>query len=100
MNDGLCPLFKETDKNIKDLARRCFRAEKEAKQSVTEIARLTDENSKLKARVWDLNMENSRLKVQVRDFYRLKEHLGIDNVREILKTVGKLRQKEKADLSR
>ncbi len=94
------PFIKKLIKIIKDLARRCFRAEKEAKQSVTEIARLTDENSKLKARVWDLNMENSRLKVQVRDFYRLKEHFGIDNVREILKTVGKLRQKKKTDLSR
>ena len=45
-------------------------------------------------------MENSRLKVQVRDFDRLKEHIGIDKVKEILKTVGKLRQKKKADLSR
>ncbi len=94
------PFIKKLIKIIKDLARRCFRAEKEAKQSVSEIARLTDENSELKARVWDLNMENSRLKVQVRDFYRLKEHFGIDNVREILKTVGKLRQKKKTDLSR
>ena len=94
------PFIKKLIKIIKDLARRCFRAEKEAKQSVSEIARLTDENSKLKSRVWDLDMENSRLKVQVRDFDRLKEHLGIDRVKEILKTVGKLRQKKKADLSR
>ena len=94
------PFIKKLIKIIKDLTRRCFRAEKEAKQSISEIARLTDENSKLKSRVWDLNMENSRLKVQVRDFDRLKEHLGIDNVKEIIKTVGKLRQKKKADLSR
>ena len=45
-------------------------------------------------------MENSRLKVQARDFDRLKEHLGIDRVKEILKTVGKSSQKKKADISR
>ena len=94
------PFIKKLIKTIKDLARRCFRAEKEAKQSVSEIARLTDENSELKARVWDLNMENSRLKVQVRDFDRLKEHIGIDKVKEILKTVGKSRQKKTVDVSR
>ena len=94
------PFIKKLIKIAKDLARRCFRAEKEAKQSVSKIARLTDENSKLKARVWDLNMENSRLKVQVRGFDRLKEQLGIDRVKEILKTVGKSSQKKKADISR
>ncbi len=94
------PFIKKLIKIAKDLARRCFRAEKEAKQSVSEIARLTDENSKLKSRVWDLNMENSRLKVQVRDFDRLKEHIGIDKVKEILKTVGKSRQKKTVDVSR
>ena len=66
----------------------------------SKIARLTDENKQLKSRVWDLNMENSRLKVQARDFDRLKEQLGIDKVKEILKTVGKLRQKKKVDISR
>ena len=94
------PFIKKLIKIIKDLARRCFREEKEAKQSVSEIARLTDENRKLKSRVWDLTMENSRLKVQARDFNRLKEHIGIDKVKEILKTVGKSRQKKKADISR
>ena len=94
------PFIKKLIKIIKDLARRCFRAEKETKQSVSEIARLTDENSKLKSRVWDLNMENSKLKVQVRDFTRIKEYFGIDRVKEILKTVGKSRQKKKVDVSR
>lgn len=94
------PFIKKLIKTIKALARRCFRAEKAEKQSVSEIARLTNENKKLKSRIWDLNMENSRLKVQIRDFDRLKEHLGIDKMKEILKTVGKSRQKKKADILR
>ena len=92
------PFIKKLIKTIKDLARRCFRAEKEAKQSVSEIARLTDENSKLKSRVWDLNMENSKLKAQVRDFDRIKEYFGIDRVKEILK-IGKASRRGK-DLER
>ena len=94
------PFIKKLIKIIKDLARRCFRAEKAEKQSVSEIARLTDENKKLKSRVWDLNIENSQLKVQIRDFDRLKKHLGIDKVKEILQTVGKSRQKKKTDITR
>lgn len=94
------PFIKKLIKTIKDLARRCFRAEKAEKQSVSKIARLADENKKLKSRIWDLNIENTRLKVQIRDFDRLKEHLGIDKVKEILKTVGKSRQKKKADILR
>ena len=94
------PFIKKLIKIIKDLARKCFRAEKAEKQSVSEIARLTDENKKLKSRVWDLNIENSQLKVQIRDFDRLKKHLGIDKVKEILQTVGKSRQKKKTDILR
>ena len=93
------PFIKKLIKIIKDLARRCFRAEKAEKQSVSEIASLTDENSKLKSRIWDLNMENSKLKVQVRDFDRIKECFGIDRVKEILNKIGKASRRKK-DLER
>lgn len=46
------PFIKKLIKIVKDLVRRCFRAEKSEKQFASEIARLTDENSKLKSRVW------------------------------------------------
>lgn len=94
------PFIKKLIRVIKDLARRCFRAEKAQQNSAAEISKLTDENSKLKSRVWDLNMENSKLKVQVRDFDRVKEYLGIDRVREILKTANKLKNKKRSDISR
>ena len=89
------PFIKKLIKTIKELSRRCFRAEKESKQSVSEIARLIDENSKLKSRVWDLNMENSRLKVQVRDFRKIKEYLGIERINEMLKSISAARTKTK-----
>ena len=94
------PFIKKLIRVIKDLARKCFRAERAQQKSAAEISKLTDENRKLKSRVWDLNMENSRLKVQVRDFDRVKECLGVDKVKEILKAANKLKNKKRSDILR
>ena len=94
------PFIKKLIRVIKDLARKCFRAERAQQKSAAEISKLTDENRKLKSRVWDLNMENSRLKVQVRDFDRVKECLGVDKVKEILKVANKLKNKKRSDILR
>lgn len=94
------PFINKLIKIVKNLARRCYRAERAEQQSANKISKLTDENQKLKSRVWDLNIENSRLKVQVRDFDRIKDFLGIDKIKEILKTINKTKHKKQSDISR
>lgn len=94
------PILKKLKSIIQNLARRCYRAEKLQQQSAATISKLTDENQKLKSRVWNLNIENSRLKVQVRDFDRIKDFFGIDKIKEILKTINKTKHKKRSDISR
>ena len=94
------PFINKLIKIVKNLARRCYRAEQLEQQSADKISTLADENQKLKSRVWDLNIENSRLKVQVRDFDRIKEFFGIDKIKEILKTINKTKHKKRSDISR
>lgn len=93
------PFINKLIKIVKNLARRCYRAERAEQQSEEKISTLTDGNQELKSRVWDLNIENSRLKVQVRDFYRIKDFLGIDKIKEILKTINKTKHKKRSDIS-
>ena len=80
---------------IKDLARRCYRAEKEEQKSAEKISKLNEEKEHYKDRAWHLNLENSQLKVQLRDYDKIKEYLGIDKVKELLKTINASRQKKK-----
>ena len=80
---------------IQDLARRCYRAEKTEQKSAEKIAKLNDEKEHYKDKAWHLNLENSQLKVQLRDYDKIKEHLGIDKVKELLKTINASRQKKK-----
>lgn len=94
------PFIKKLIKIVKNLARRCYRAEQLEQQSAEKISTLTDENQELKSRVWDLNLENSRLKVQVRDFNKIKDFLGIDKIKEMLKTINKTKHKKRSDISR
>lgn len=35
-----------------------------------------------------MNLENSQLKVQLRDYNKIIEYLGIDKVKELLKTIN------------
>lgn len=94
------PFINKLIKIVKNLARRCYRAERAEQQSADKISKLTDENQKLKSRAWDLNIENSRLKVQVRDFDRIKDFFGIDKINETLKTINKSKHKKRSDIAR
>ena len=85
---------------VQNLARRCYRAERAEQQSAEKISILTDENQRLKSRVWDLNLENSRLRVELRNFDKIKDFLGIDKIKEILKTINKTKYKKRSDISR
>ena len=73
-----------------------------SRKSRTAIRRenLTDENQKLKPKVWDLNLENSRLRVELRNFDKIKDFLGIDKIEEMLKTINKTKHKKRSDISR
>ncbi len=94
------PFINKLIKIVKNLARRCYRAEQLEQQSADKISTLTDENQKLKSRIWDLNLENSRLRVELRNFDKIKEYLGIDKIKEMLKTINKTKHKKRSDISR
>jgi hypothetical protein len=94
------PFIKKLVKMVQNLARRCYRAERAEQQSAEKISILTDENQRLKSRVWDLNLENSRLRVELRNFDKIKDFLGIDKIKEILKTINKTKYKKRSDISR
>lgn len=87
------PFINNLIKIIQDLARRCYRAEKEEQRADEKISKLYEEKEHYKSRAWNLNKENSQLKVQLRDFDKIKEYLGIDKVKELLKTINASRQK-------
>ena len=78
---------------IQELARRCYRAEKEEQKSAEKISKLNEEKEHYKDRAWHLNLENSQLKVQLRDYNKIKDYLGIDKVKEVLKTINTTMQK-------
>ena len=94
------PFINKLMKIVKNLTRRCYRAERAEQQSAEKISTLTDENQKLKSKVWDLNLENSRLRVELRNFDKIKDFLGIDKIEEMLKTINKTKHKKRSDISR
>ena len=94
------PFINKLIKIVKNLTRRCYRAERAEQQSAEKISTLTDENQKLKSKVWDLNLENSRLRVELRNFDKIKDFLGIDKIEPMLKTINKTKHKKRSDISR
>lgn len=92
------PFINKLIKIVKNLTRRCYRAERAEQQSAEKISTLTDENQKLKSKVWDLNLENSRLRVELRNFDKIKDFLGIDKIEEMLKTINKTKHKKRSDI--
>lgn len=94
------PFINKLIKIVKNLTRRCYRAERAEQQSAEKISTLTDENQKLKSKVWDLNLENSRLRVELRNFDKIKDFLGIDKIEAMLKTINKTKHKKRSDISR
>ena len=77
--DIVMPFINKLIKIVKNLARRCYRAEKVEEKSAEVIAKLTEEKERYKSKVWNLNLENSRLKVQLRDYNKIKELLKTIN---------------------
>lgn len=88
------PFINKLIKIVKNLARRCYRAEKAEEKSAEVIAKLTEEKERYKSKVWNLKLENSRLKVQLRDYDKIKDYLGIDKIKELLKTINATMRRE------
>lgn len=92
--DIVMPFINKLIKIVKNLARRCYRAEKAEEKSAEVIAKLTEEKERYKSKVWNLKLENSRLKVQLRDYDKIKDYLGIDKIKELLKTINAAMRRE------
>ena len=92
--DIVMPFINKLIMIVKNLARRCYRAEKAEEKSAEVIAKLTEEKERYKSKVWNLNLENSRLKVQLRDYNKIKDYLGIDKIKELLKTINAAMRRE------
>lgn len=91
------PLIKKLLENVKNFARRCYRAERAESKSAEVIANLTKENDNYKSRLWHLNLENSKLKTQLRDYDKIKSFLGVDRIKEILKIAGKSKSHNRSE---
>ena len=89
------PLIKKLVNIIKTLARRCYVAEKEAEQATSKLLTVHEEKERLKSANWDLRMANSQMGVEVRNFEKIKNFLGIDKVKEMLKIINAQKQKTK-----
>lgn len=92
--DIVMPFINKLITIVKNLARRCYRAEKAEEKSAEVIAKLTEEKERYKSKVWNLKLENSRLKVQLRDYDKIKDYLGIDKIKELLKTINAAMRRE------
>ena len=89
------PLIKKLVNIIKTLARRCCVAEKEAEQATSKLLTVHEEKERLKSANWDLRMANSQMGVEVRNFEKIKNFLGIDKVKEMLKIINTQKHKTK-----
>ena len=94
------PLIKKLLDIVKNLAQRCYRAERAEAKSSEIIANLTKENDNYKSRLWHLNLENSKLKSQLRDYDKIKSFLGLDKIKEILKLAGKSKSHNRSEIAK
>lgn len=92
------PIIKKLLDIVKNLARRCYRAEKAEAKSSEIIASLTKEKDNYKSRVWHLNLENSKLKTQLRDYDKIKLYIGLNKIKEILKLAGKSKSRNRSEI--
>ena len=92
------PVIKKLTNIIKTLARKCYIAEKQAEQATMKMTELYQEKERLKSANWDLRMANSKMGVEVRDYKKIKNFLGIDKVREILKAINRSKNKNRTDM--
>ena len=92
------PVIKKLIGVIKTLARKCYIAEKQTEQATMKMTELYQEKEGLKSANWDLRMANSKMGVEVRDYKKIKNFLGIDKVREILKAINRSKNKSRTDM--
>lgn len=92
------PLIKKLLDIVKNLARRCYRAEKAEAKSAEIIENLIKEKEDYKSRLWHLNLENSKLKTQLRDYDKIKSFLGLKKIKEILKIAGKSKSCDRSEI--
>ena len=79
------PFIKRVVDIVKNLARRCYRAEK-----------FQEEKEELKTKLWDKTIENNNLKKQLSDYEKIKSYFGIDKIKELLQTINTtMRKKDK-----
>ena len=86
------PFIKRVIDIVKNLARRCYRAEKFQEEAEEKISKLQEEKEELKTKLWDKTIENNNLKKQLTDFEKIKLYLGIDKVKELLKAINSPKQ--------
>ena len=86
------PFIKRVIDIVKNLARRCYRAEKFQEEAEEKISKLQEEKEELKTKLWDKTIENNNLKKQLTDFEKIKLYLGIDKVKELLRAINTPRQ--------
>ena len=92
------PFIKRLIEIVKNLARRCYRAEKFQEESEERISKLQQEKEELKSKLWDKTTENNHLKKQLSDYEKIKSYLGIDKIKELLQTINiPMRKKDKTD---
>ena len=86
------PFIKRVVDIVKNLARRCYRAEKFQEEAEQKISKLQEEKEELNTKLWDKTIENNNLKKQLTDFEKIKLYLGIDKVKELLRAINTPRQ--------
>ena len=97
------PFIKRIMKIIENLARRCYRAEKIAEQAEAKVKPLETENKRLKDLLWHKNMALSKAEVKVRDFDRIKNYVGVEQINRWLKEIvhlGKNRSRSNNHIER
>lgn len=83
------PTVKKLTDSIQSLARKCFRAEKEAEQAKEKVSVLHTENQSLKSEVWKQNIKISKMGAELRKFNKIKDYVGAEQVDEWIKTINK-----------
>ena len=89
------PLIIKLMNIIKTLSRKCYVAEKESEQAKSKLSVVYEERERLKSANWDLRLANSQMGVEVRNFEKIKNFLGADKIKEMLKVINASKQKTK-----
>ena len=86
------PFIKKLIKTIKNLARRCFRAEHDAKLAASELKQVTKERDELKAQNWKMTKKKFKNDSRAKDFDKINALIGSEKIKELLKAASIQRQ--------